>query len=762
MLAKIRLALEPLKNLKNKATILRIGLAGVVLGVGGFAVYKGVQQMKPSRPEPKPTQTAVNKLQEQQEEDLDPTKGFGMSPVRVVSGQGADGEQSATPVYTAGGEEDTSASGQYTIGDSGSAAASDGGGIPKSPLQGHGGEGQDQYAYATGNEGSNGAVRHGRTRNSQATSGGAYRVDDQATADSAVEGQATDEQLSTGTARRDAGELVTVADGEGEPAPIVDGASDAAGSGYEANSDTAEIGSAQDARSLPPPLTLPGAGSRRGQHDPNSVAMRSNALLHRLGGDSPSAIESSAGAAGGIPGDRQLEGTQVPSVAIEKFAPAEIQVGKSATFEIRVRNTGQVAAHDVLVTDQVPRGTKLEATSPEAQVAADGSVAWQLGAMQPGDEVVLSMQVLPEQEGEIGSVAQLTFAGRATARSVCTRPLLSIEHTAPKQVLIGETVRLGITIGNPGTGAATGVIVEEDVPEGLTHVAGNELEYEIGTLRPNETRQLELQLTADKPGLIENMVTVRGEGNLISQHKVQIEVIAPDLEVAVSGPKKRYLERQATYTLSIANPGTAAARSVELVAYLPKGMKFFSSDAEGKYDAAQHAVFWSLEELPANKSGSVNLVAVPIETGEQRLRVEGKADLGLSASSEQAVQVEARSELVFDIVDVNDPIEVGTDTTYEIRVANNGTRPATAVELAAGFPPEIKPTTAEGHSRGTVKGQQVIFEPVGRINPGEEIVFRIHAQGAAEGDHVIAVQIRSAEFPTPVTREESTRVYVDR
>jgi hypothetical protein len=56
----------------------------------------------------------------------------------------------------------------------------------------------------------------------------------------------------------------------------------------------------------------------------------------------------------------------------------------------------------------------------------------------------------------------------------------------------------------------------------------------------------------------------------------------------------------------------------------------------------------------------------------------------------------------------------------------------------------------------------VAFEPVGRINPGEEMVFRIHAQGAVKGDHVIAVQIRSAEFPLPVTREESTRVYEDR
>ena len=91
------------------------------------------------------------------------------------------------------------------------------------------------------------------------------------------------------------------------------------------------------------------------------------------------------------------------------------------------------------------------------------------------------------------------------------------------------------------------------------------------------------------------------------------------------------------------------------------------------------------------------------------------------------------------------------------------TRPATAVELVAGFPPggELRPVSADGHARGEVTRQQVAFEPIGRINPGEETVFRIHAQGAVKGDHVIAVQIRSAEFPQPVTREESTRVYAD-
>jgi len=67
-----------------------------------------------------------------------------------------------------------------------------------------------------------------------------------------------------------------------------------------------------------------------------------------------------------------------------------------------------------------------------------------------------------------------------------------------------------------------------------------------------------------------------------------------------------------------------------------------------------------------------------------------RADLGLSVASEQSVQVEAASQLVFSISDLNGPIEVGTDTTYEVRVSNKGSRPATNVVVAAALPNEVK------------------------------------------------------------------------
>ena len=463
------------------------------------------------------------------------------------------------------------------------------------------------------------------------------------------------------------------------------------------------------------------------------------------------------------PGERQLEGPQQPAITIEKFAPAEIQVGKPATFEMIVRNVGSVPAQDVIVTDHIPARTQLAGVRPQPTQNSDGSLVWHLGTMQPGEEHTITLEVMPQDEGEIGSTAYVTFASQATSRSICTRPRLTIEHTAPPKVLIGESLTVGITVANPGTGPATGVMIEEDVPDGLSHLAGNQLEYEVGTLRPGESKRLELSLKAEKPGEIQNTIVVRGEGNLTSTHTVQIEVIAPQLQVDVAGPKTRFLNRQATYTVSIANPGTAPARDVELVASLPRGMKFIEADSQGQYDPATHAVFWSLEELPPTKAGSVRLTALPVEPGQQPLRVEGKADLGLAVAGEQVVQVEQSAELLHTVKDADEVIEVGSETTYLIKVSNVGTKAATNVRVAALLPREIEGLGGDGPSgRGAGDSGRVVFEPLAKLDPGEEVTYRVQARGVAAGDHIVRVQLASDEWPTPVTREESTRVYEDR
>src|SRR5262249_23443900 len=153
------------------------------------------------------------------------------------------------------------------------------------------------------------------------------------------------------------------------------------------------------------------------------------------------------------------------------------------------------------------------------------------------------------------------------------------------------------------------------------------------------------------------------DGNLQVQQQVEFEVIAPALQVSLEGPEKRYLERPATYQVSIQNPGTAPAHDVELVTKLPRGMKFVKANNMGQYDAATHAVYWRLGELPEGKTGTVELVALPIEAGQQTLEVQGKAQQGLSDQTKRDVVVEGIAALMFEVRDTEDPIEVDGETT---------------------------------------------------------------------------------------------------
>jgi uncharacterized repeat protein (TIGR01451 family) len=231
--------------------------------------------------------------------------------------------------------------------------------------------------------------------------------------------------------------------------------------------------------------------------------------------------------------------------------------------------------------------------------------------------------------------------------------------------------------------------------------------------------------------------------------------------MGIRGPTRRYIARQVTYEIVFSNPGTAPATNVDLISFLPKGLEFVSADNKGSYDPQQHAVRWSLAELPAQQGGAVALTALPIETGEQQLRVEARGNLDLFSQFDHLTVVEALTELEFVVQDVQDPIEVGSETTYEIRISNRGSKVATNVQLAAVLPAQLVPIAADGATGLSVQGQQVIAEPIAQLAPQAEAIYRIKVQGQQPGDHLIAVQLVSDEVPTPVTKQESTKVYAD-
>jgi hypothetical protein len=328
----------------------------------------------------------------------------------------------------------------------------------------------------------------------------------------------------------------------------------------------------------------------------------------------------------GIPGDPRLQGPQSPRLNVEKIAPEELLVGKPAVIYIRVTNSGDMPAHQVEIRDSVPRGTKLLATRPQASVMPDGRLVWRVGTLPPAQEMSIEMEILPLQEGEVGSVAEVVFATAAGARSRVTKPELELRVLAPETVLIGSPANLTLRISNPGSGPAAQVVVEAYLPQGLTHPAGSAIMYEVGPLAPGESRELTLSLQTQAPGKHMCRLVAHGQPNLRVATEVPLEVTSPLLELTLSGSRRRFLDRQAVFELAVTNRGTAPARDVRLAVTLPPGVDFVSANNEGIFDGSTRRVRWQLEELPVGETGTVRFVLVPRQAGKLQLEAVAEAE----------------------------------------------------------------------------------------------------------------------------------------
>ncbi len=409
----------------------------------------------------------------------------------------------------------------------------------------------------------------------------------------------------------------------------------------------------------------------------------------------------------GRPGERQLEGARAPSLTIEKRAPSEIQVGKVATFTTTVRNQGQVAAQGVEVRDLVPQGTELVGTSPQAEQGPQGELVWQLGTLKPGSETTVEMQLMPLAEGEIGSVATLHFEAGASVRTKATRPQVAIDVTAPPRVMVGTEITLRIKISNPGSGAATGVVVTEVVPANLTHPGGSELELEIGTLKPGESRELELGLKAVRPGPVTNVLdrpwrrqsasrrpgSIRSRGARFEGRHVGAEASLSGADGGLHhfGFQSRNGARQGYRSFGAAAQGIEIRRGEQRRSVRPGdrvGLLEFGAIAPGR---DRHG-----DPFDACRPSRASCIC----------RSAQRARGNLSDKVDETVFVEGIAAIMFEVVDVNDPIEVGGETTYEIRVMNQGSKASGNVRLVVLLPAELQAIDADGPTGHAIDGQR--------------------------------------------------------
>jgi uncharacterized repeat protein (TIGR01451 family) len=466
-----------------------------------------------------------------------------------------------------------------------------------------------------------------------------------------------------------------------------------------------------------------------------------------------------------------------PTVVLEAIAPETISVNQPLIYELVVRNTGATAVANVRVEEEPPVGAKFLASEPAAE-SFNGRLVWALGSLDAGAEKRIKISVRPADEGEIRSRAVVSFSAATEARVKVTRPKLNLALSTIETARVGDEIAFTIRVANTGTGPASKMLVQANLTDGLNHAQGAVVETELSNLPAGESRTLTLRTLATKAGSQGIALSIVADGNAAETAKATLAVVEPMLALRLGGPAKCLVRSEPEFKVELTNPGSAATDPIVATATVPDGFDFVSATESGSFQPTSRTVLWKLPALAAGgkKELALKLRATGIADGSVKVFAQSGAvepvEAGVApASARVARTLEAKAEgvikaegvpaLHFQVIDVEDPVEVGKEAIYEIKVLNQGTAPCTNVLVTAMLAEGTTATGANGPTQARGQGQQVTFDSLVTLAVKQEATFKVKVKGGVAGDQRFRVQVSCDQIRTPVTKEENTRFVKD-
>lgn len=463
-----------------------------------------------------------------------------------------------------------------------------------------------------------------------------------------------------------------------------------------------------------------------------------------------------------VAAERTVEsGPVTPQVTVEWVKKGDINVGQECQLELHVKNSGTVPAAQLAIDGSFPSSVRLTSAEPKPTVAGD-KVTWSFDTLAPGAEQTIAIKLIPSRRGDLGATANVRFSANAATTFRVEEPMLKVALKGPAEVLLGDPASQMILVSNPGTGTVHDVKVEARISDGLEHgLRGERLVMEVGSISPGETRTVRLGLSAVKGGAQSISIAATSSSDAAATAAMEMNVVAPSLKIAVDGPALRYKGRNAKYALTITNDGSVANNNIRIAQSVADGFKFVSADRNGKYDAATKSVQWFVGRLEPGQTAQVSCELNAVALGEFTQTASVLSDSGIRAEAKSQTRVDGTASLTMELVDLDDPVEIGAETAYEVRVKNEGSKSATGVSIACELPPEMELKTVKAPVDAIVEGRQILFKSLEQVAPGATVVYRIHVKGVQEGNHRMRVRMTSASLQEPVVREEATKVYAD-
>ena len=328
-------------------------------------------------------------------------------------------------------------------------------------------------------------------------------------------------------------------------------------------------------------------------------------------------------------------------------------IGDETTFRITVTNDGPSDATGIEVTDLLPSGLTYVSHDAGQGDYDPQTGRWNVGGLDVSDSATLDITVTVDAT-DVTNFAEITAADQYDPDSEPGEnplggqnpPDQDDEDDALVQVdalvdvwlekaatgtptYVGDEATFEITVGNDGPSTATGIVVRDVVPAGLTLTThdASQGDYDpqtglwtVGELEAGDTATLTVVATTTSDGTITNRAEVvavdqddsdstpdndaPGEDD---QDLAEIEV-APLVDLSLTKEllaTPTYVGDTATYRIVVANDGPSTATGVVVEDLLPDGVTFLSSTGGSAYDQVTGA--WTVGTLAVDATATLDI-----------------------------------------------------------------------------------------------------------------------------------------------------------
>ncbi len=457
-------------------------------------------------------------------------------------------------------------------------------------------------------------------------------------------------------------------------------------------------------------------------------------------------------------------------ITIEKSAPQEIKLGTTTEYTINYANTSGGGVNGLIIREELPEGFAFESSTPEP-TSQDGNVlTFRMNEMRDGDTGSITIKGTPQQLGDLQACTYYEFdRGICSVLSVVNPELRLTKSLASEGPFsVCTPVEMVYVLKNEGDTAASDVLLFDELPEGMMFAESGErtMEMEVGDLAAGKSMEQRVMVKAERPASFGSYAIAKSELGEVKSERIEAEFAAPKLEISAQPARPfTYVGEDARFQLTIRNTGSVAADRAVLAAAAGQGAEvtniYVSDDQRGDDDKIM------LGTLQPGQSTTVYVdVSTPDEAAVVKLGAVTQAvcrDSGAELARAEAVaQLEVRtiSALQLEVVDQQDPVQVGGQTVYEVTVINEGSGPDNNLKVSAVLPKGTKFVSAQGDTEVTNDGNKVTMTEVPTLESGGSVTWYVTVEAVeAAGGQKFDVTINSDNTDGDITEAEPTRLY---